>query len=68
ADAPGAFSITSEDELGAILLAVVQSARAAGLDSERALRGAVRALGTEIREYELADAVDAGVIAVPAED
>ena len=68
ADAPGAFSITSEDELGAILLAVVQSARAAGLDSERALRGAVRALGTEIREYELADAVDAGVIAIPAED
>ena len=67
ADAPGAFSITSEDELGAILLAVVQSARAAGLDSERALRGAVRSLSTEIREYELEDAVDAGVIAIPAD-
>ena len=68
ADAPGAFSVTSEDELGAILLAVVQSARAAGLDSERALRGAVRALSTEIREYELQDASDAGVIALPADD
>ena len=68
ADAPGAFSITSEEELGAILLAVVQSARAVGLDSERALRGAVRSLSTEIREYELEDAVDAGVIAIPADD
>ena len=67
-DAPGAFSITSEDELGAILLAVVQSARAAGLDSERALRGAVRSLSTEIREYELEDVVDAGVIAIPADE
>ena len=67
-EAPGAFSITSEDELGAILLAVVQSARAAGLDSELALRGAVRSLSTEIREYELEDAVDAGVIAIPADD
>jgi XTP/dITP diphosphohydrolase len=67
-EAPGAFSITSEEELGAILLAVVQSARAAGLDSERALRGAVRSLSTEIREYELEDAVDAGVIAIAADD
>jgi XTP/dITP diphosphohydrolase len=68
AEAPGAFSVTSEDELGAILLAVVQSGRAAGLDAERALRVAVRALSTEIREYELQDASDAGVIALPAEE
>ncbi len=32
----------SEDELGELLLAVVQSAHAGGLDAERALRGAVR--------------------------
>ena len=34
---------------------------------ERALRGAVRELQVEIREVEVADASDAGVIALPAE-
>lgn len=68
ADAPGAFSVTSEAELGAILLAVVQSGRAAGLDAERALRGAVRELAVEIRTYELDADSDAGVIALPADD
>ncbi len=53
ADEPGAFSVTSEDELGAILLAVVASAKAAGLDSERALRSAVRDLQAEIRHFEI---------------
>jgi len=67
ADAPGPFSVTSEAELGAILLAMVSSARAAGIDAEGALRGAVRELEVEIREFELADANDAGVIALPAE-
>ena len=67
ADAPGPFTVTSEAELGAILLAMVSSARAAGLDPERALRGAVRELQVEIREVEVADASDAGVIALPAE-
>lgn len=67
ADAPGPFSVTSEAELGAILLAMVSSARAAGLDPERALRGAVRELQVEIREVEIGDASDAGVIALPSE-
>ena len=68
ADEPGAFTITGEDELGAILLAIVSSGRKAGLDPERALRSAVRELQVEIREVELEDATDAGVIALPTED
>lgn len=68
ADAPGPFTVTSEAELGAILLAVVSSARAAGIDAEGALRGAVRELEVEIREFELDEASDAGVIAVPSDD
>ena len=67
ADASGPFTVTSEAELGAILLAIVSSARTAGLDSERALREATRELQVEIREYELDGASDAGVIAVPSE-
>lgn len=66
-DAPGAFTVTSEAELGAILLAMVSSARSAGIDPERALRGAVRELQVEIRELEIGDASDAGVIAQPSE-
>ncbi len=61
-DAPGAFTLTSEAELGAILLAVVSSARTAGLDPERALREATRELQVEIRTSELSDSFDAGVI------
>ena len=68
ADAPGPFSVTGEDELGAILLAVVSSGRAAGLDSERALREALRELQVEIRHAEIEEGFDAGVIAVPNED
>lgn len=52
----------SEVELGKLLLAVVQSAKAQGLDAERALREATRELQVEIRSYELSDATDAGVI------
>lgn len=66
-NAPGPFSVTSEAELGAIFLAIVTSARGAGLDSERALREAVRQLQVEIREVELDDATDAGIIAKPSE-
>jgi XTP/dITP diphosphohydrolase len=62
ADAPAPFNIETEDELGAILLAVATSARAAGLDPERALRGTVRELMDEIREVEIERASDAGVI------
>ncbi|NQX11232.1 MazG family protein [Microbacteriaceae bacterium VKM Ac-2855] len=49
---PTPAGISDEDELGALLLAVVASARAAGLDAERALRGAVRDLQHEIRAAE----------------
>ena len=68
ADAPGPFSVTGEAELGAILLAVVSSGRSAGLDSERALREALRELQVEIRHAEIEEGFDAGVIAVPNED
>ena len=61
--------INTEDELGPLLLAIVSAAKARGLDSERALRGALRDLQVEIREYERVpaseDAFDAGVIGLP---
>ncbi|BDQ00625.1 MazG family protein [Aquiluna sp. KACHI24] len=59
-----AIPLGSEAELGKLLLAVVQSAKAQGLDPERALREATRELQVEIRSYELSDATDAGVIGV----
>jgi len=49
----------TEAELGDQLLAMVVAARAAGLDSERALRGALRTLQDEVRAAE-AEATDAG--------
>jgi XTP/dITP diphosphohydrolase len=57
-------SMPLEDEaaLGKLLLAVVASARAAGLDPERALRETTRELQVEIRAAELDDDLDAGVI------
>lgn len=57
-DAEGAIAMQSEDELGGLLLAIVASAKAQGLDAERALRGALRDLQSEIRESE-ADVADA---------
>jgi XTP/dITP diphosphohydrolase len=42
----------TEAELGAQLLATVAAARAAGLDSERALRGALRSLQDDVRSAE----------------
>ena len=57
-DALGSIPMQSEDELGGLLLAIVASAKAQGLDSERALRGALRDLQSEIRESE-ADIADA---------
>ena len=68
ADAPGPFSVTNEAELGAILLAMVSSARSAGFDPERALRGAVRELQVEIREVEIESSSDAGVIGFGSDD
>jgi XTP/dITP diphosphohydrolase len=44
----------TEDELGAELLATVAAAKAAGLDSERALRSALRLLQDEVRAAEVA--------------
>jgi XTP/dITP diphosphohydrolase len=62
ASLPGAVNVQSEDELGPLLLAIVASAKANGLDSERALRGALRELQGEIRAHEVESASDAGVI------
>jgi XTP/dITP diphosphohydrolase len=62
ATVPGAVDVTDEDELGPLLLAIVASAKANGLDSERALRTALRSLQEEIREHEIERAGDAGVI------
>jgi len=50
---PDAVAIPlTEAALGAQLLGIVTAARAAGLDSERALRGALRALQVEVRAAE----------------
>lgn len=72
ADAPSLLPISSEDELGPILLAIVSAAKAQGLDSERALRGALRDLQDEIRAAEAdtqaqagSDIFDAGIIGLP---
>lgn len=59
-----AIPVADENELGKLLLAVVSSARSAGLDPERALREATRELQVEIRSYELSDQTDAGVIGI----
>ena len=54
--------LDNEEQLGSLLLAIVQSAKAQGLDSERALRQAVRDLSADIRKAEVLSASDAGVI------
>ncbi|MFB2597647.1 MazG family protein [Herbiconiux sp. P17] len=67
-DAPAIVPVASEDELGPLLLAIVASAKAQGLDAERALRTTLRGLREEIAESEALAASDAGVIARPADD
>ena len=78
ANAAAAIPLADEQQLGALLLAIVSSARAGGLDAERALRATLRELQNEIRETETsasaasapsvregaasADPFDAGVI------
>jgi XTP/dITP diphosphohydrolase len=52
----------TEDELGKLLLAVVASARTAGLDPERALREATKELQVEIRAAEIDGELNAGVV------
>jgi XTP/dITP diphosphohydrolase len=59
---PSAIEISDEDQLGALLLALVLAAKSKGLDAERALRESVRELEVEIRQFELSDDFDAGVI------
>jgi XTP/dITP diphosphohydrolase len=54
-----AFAPSTEDELGRTLLALVASARAQGLDAERALRHAVRGLEDDVRAAESASAAGA---------
>ena len=54
---PAAVPVPStEDELGSQLLAIVNGARDAGLDPERALRTAIRGLGSAVRAAEAAAA------------
>jgi XTP/dITP diphosphohydrolase len=60
--ATGPIQVEDEDQLGGLLLAIVTSARASGLDAERALRSAVRDLMADIRKVEILDASDAGVV------
>jgi XTP/dITP diphosphohydrolase len=66
-DPPALLPIDSEAELGPILLAIVSAAKAQGLDSERALRTALRDLQDEMRSSEQeSDPGDAGIIAFPS--
>jgi len=58
----GPIQVADESELGGLLLAIVTSARANGLDAERALRFAVRDLMDDIRKAEVLSASDAGVV------
>jgi XTP/dITP diphosphohydrolase len=53
-----------ENELGALLLAIVTSARSRGLDAERALRMALRDVQDQVRVRE-ADADRASVRPLP---
>jgi XTP/dITP diphosphohydrolase len=62
----GGVKVESEDELGALLLAIVASAKSNGLDAERALRSTLRGLQDEIREHE-GSVADAGIIGVASE-
>lgn len=63
-----AVPMSSEEDLGRLLLAVVASARALKLDPERALREATRTLEQEVREREVVDAADAGIIGRVSDD
>jgi XTP/dITP diphosphohydrolase len=63
-----AVPMSSEEDLGRLLLAVVASARALKLDPERALREATRTLEQEVREREVADTADAGIIGRVSDD
>lgn len=51
-DVAAAIPVDNETALGALLLAIVSSAKANGLDAERALRTTLRGLQGEIRDAE----------------
>ncbi len=53
-DGPPPFPFETEDDLGALLLTLVASAKNQGMDAERALRTALRGLQDDIRDAELA--------------
>ncbi|MCS5734287.1 MazG family protein [Herbiconiux daphne] len=57
-DAPAAIPVANEQELGGLLLALVASAKAQGLDAERALRSTLRDLRTEIVAAETVSQAD----------
>jgi XTP/dITP diphosphohydrolase len=56
------IKVETEDELGALLLAIVSAARVNGIDPEMALRKATTDLMSDIRKFEILEASDAGVI------
>ena len=58
-DRETAVAPATEPELGRQLLELVESARAQGIDAERALRGAVRDLEGQVRRAEQASSVEA---------
>jgi len=64
ASAPSPIQLNDEEQLGALLLSIVQAGKALGFDSERALRKAVRDLSDDIRRAEVLIASDAGVIGI----
>jgi XTP/dITP diphosphohydrolase len=69
-DARATIPLEDEEQLGGLLLAIVASAKAGGLDAERALRTTLRGLQDEIRtaETDTADPFDAGIIGFGAPD
>lgn len=68
AEASSPIPIDSEEDLGALLLAIVQAGKANGFDSERALRAAVRDLEADIRKAEILESSDAGIVASSADE
>lgn len=61
------LEVQNDEELGALLLTLVSSARAKGLDPEMALRKATTDLMSDIRKFEVLEASDAGVIALESD-
>jgi XTP/dITP diphosphohydrolase len=58
------IKVETEDELGALLLAIVSAARVHDIDPELALRKATTDLMSDIRKFEVLEASDAGVIGI----